>query len=381
MDHASTTPAGPLLGLRVVEFAGIGPGPFACMLLSDMGADVVRVDRPSAAQRDRSDVVGRGRKQVLLDLKQPDAVAQALRLLARADVLIEGFRPGVMERLGLGPDVVAQRNPRLIYGRMTGWGQHGPLAQAAGHDINYIALTGALAAIGEAGGEPVPPLNLVGDYGGGSLYLLVGILAALQEVRRSGRGQVVDAAICDGVLSLMSSHLSRVLRGDSLEQRGRNMLDGGAPYYASYVTADGQYIALGAIEPKFFGLLCEKLALPKHLWDAQQDRARWPQLRAAIAAAVLQRTRDAWCQLLEGSDACFAPVLTLTEAQQHPHVRARGGFVQVDGVTHTAPAPRFSRTPSAIQGPAPGCVTSVDALLDAWRGTSNSAAPCTACDA
>lgn len=366
MHTAMGKQSGPLHGIRVVEFAGLGPGPFACMLLSDMGAEVVRIDRPDVRLGNPLDIVGRGRKTVLMDLKRPEAVQQALELLTHADALVEGFRPGVMERLGLGPADVAARNPRLVYGRMTGWGQGGPLAQAAGHDINYIALSGALAAIGEKDGVPVPPLNLVGDYGGGSLYLVIGLLAALLEARTSGQGQVVDAAICDGVLSLMSNNQSHTLRGLYREERASNMLDGGAPYYAAYATADGHCVSLGPIEPRFFALMCDKLALPQTLWDAQHDRARWPALRQAMAAAIVRRTRDEWCQLLEGTDVCFAPVLTLQEAAAHPHMQARGGFVELEGVMHTAPAPRFDRTPSAIQGAAPSIATSVAELLKSW---------------
>lgn len=362
MDAAS----GPLCGLRVIEFAGIGPGPFACMLLADMGADVVRIDRPGAKPVDPLDIVNRGRRTVLLDLKDARSVAQVFDLLEHADALVEGFRPGVMERLGLGPEVVAARNPRLVYGRMTGWGQHGPLAEAAGHDINYISIAGALAAIGEKGGAPVPPLNLVGDYGGGSLYLVMGLLAALLEAQRSGRGQVVDAAICDGTLSLMSMNHSRTLRGLYREERGSNMLDGGAPYYGTYETADRLYVSLGPIEPKFFALLCSQLELPKDLWDAQNDRFRWPELRASIAAAIRMRARADWCLRLEGTDVCFAPVLTLSEAAHHPHIQARAGFVEVEGVAHVAPAPRFSRTPSGIQPSTASPVAAAD-LLAEWR--------------
>lgn len=367
MNATTPLPSGPLQGLRVIEFAGLGPGPFACMLLSDMGAEVIRIDRPGSGLDNPLDIVGRGRKTVLLDLKQPEAIAQALDLLEHADMLVEGFRPGVMERLGLGPVVVAARNPRLVYGRMTGWGQEGPLAQAAGHDINYIALSGALAAIGESESLPVPPLNLVGDYGGGSLYLVVGLLAALHEARQSGLGQVVDAAICDGVLSLMSNNQSHRLRGLYREERASNMLDGGAPYYSTYATADGQAVSLGPIEPKFFDLLCKKLGLPPALRDAQNDRQRWPELRQAIADVIAQRSREEWCRLLEGTDVCFAPVLTLQEAAEHPHNRARGGFIELDGVPHTAPAPRFSRTPSAIQTTAPASPLSVAELLATWE--------------
>lgn len=366
MHLTTSSPSGPLRGLRIIEFAGLGPGPFACMLLSDMGAEVVRIDRPGARPGNRLDIVGRGRKTVLLDLKQPGDVDQALDLLEHADALVEGFRPGVMERLGLGPEAVAARNPRLVYGRMTGWGQDGPLAQAAGHDINYIALSGALAAIGGREGLPVAPLNLVGDYGGGSLYLVAGLLAALLEARSSGQGQVVDAAICDGVLSLMSNNQSHTLRGLYRPERASNMLDGGAPYYSVYATADGAAVSLGPIEPQFFALLCEQLQLPQALWSAQHDRARWPALRQAIAAAIARRSRQEWCRLLEGTDVCFAPVLTLQEAADHPHIRARGGFVEVDGVPHTAPAPRFSRTPSAIQADAPSPPLAAADLLAAW---------------
>lgn len=363
---------GPLAGVRVVEFAGLGPGPFACMLLSDMGADVVRIDRPGAPPPDARDIVGRGRRTVLLDLKQPQAIGEALDLLEHADALVEGFRPGVMERLGLGPQDVARRNPRLVYGRMTGWGQDGPLAQAAGHDINYIAVAGALAAIGEPRRGPVPPLNLVGDYGGGSLYLVTGLLAALLHARATGEGQVVDAAICDGVLSLLANNQSHRLRGLYRDERGANMLDGGAPYYTTYETADGRHVAVGPIEPKFFALLCRELELPPELQDAQHDRSRWPTLRDAIASAFRRRTLAQWCERLEGGDSCFAPVLTLEEAQRHPHVRARGGFVEMDGVAHTAPAPRFSRTPAAIQSPPGGAPADTASVLAGWTARSPS---------
>jgi len=359
--------SGPLSGLRVVEFAGIGPGPFACMLLSDMGAEVIRIDRPGASATDATDIIGRGRRTVLLDLKEPSDHAQVLELLARADVLVEGFRPGVMERLGLAPETVRDRNAKIVYGRMTGWGQDGPLAQAAGHDINYISIVGALAAIGTASGGPVPPLNLAGDYGGGSLYLVMGILAAYIEAQRSGRGQVVDAAICDGALSLMSLFQKLTLQGDFREERGSNMLDGGAPYYTTYETSDGKWIALGPIEAKFFELLCDKVGLPQHLRGAQNDRSRWPALRDEFARIFKSRSRDAWCTLLEGTDVCFAPVLTLSEAARHPHHVARGNFVDVAGVPHVAPAPRFSRTPSAIQSRAMHEPVTVAGILKQWN--------------
>ena len=367
VHEANAAPTGPLAGLRVVEFASIGPGPFACMLLSDLGAEVVRIDRPDARLGDRLDIIGRGRRTVLLDLKKKGDVEQALDLLADADVLVEGLRPGVMERLGLGPEVVAARTPRLVYGRMTGWGQQGPLAHAAGHDINYISIAGALAAIGEEGRVPVPPLNLVGDYGGGSLYLVVGILAAVLEARSSGKGQVVDAAICDGAVSLMTLFQMQSLRGTHTERRGSNLLDGGAPFYSVYETADGGHVSVGPIEPKFFAMLCEKVGLPPELHDAQHDRSRWKALRQAMAACFRTRTRAQWCEMLEGTDACFAPVLPLSEAASHPHLRSRGAFVDVEGVPHTAPAPRFSRTPATIQGPAPSRAVAVDDVLQAWR--------------
>ncbi|MGE0097395.1 MAG: CaiB/BaiF CoA transferase family protein [Hydrogenophaga sp.] len=362
----SSTASGPLAGLRVVEFAGIGPGPFACMLLSDMGADVVTIDRPTRKLGDHNNITGRGRSVVLADLKDPAAREDVMALLEQADVLVEGFRPGVMERLGFGPDVVAARNPRLVYGRMTGWGQHGPLAQAAGHDLNYISIAGALHAIGPAGGAPVPPLNLVGDYGGGSLYLIVGILAALHEARRSGRGQVVDAAMSDGVISLMSNFVSHARRGLFKEERGSNGLDGGAPYYRTYETADGQYISVGSIEPQFFKDLCERVGLPASLHGSQLDRTRWPEMHAEFERIFRSKTRDEWVAQLEGTDVCFAPVLPLSEVPSHPHNLARQAFVDVEGVSHPAPAPRFSRTPSAIQGPTPATAVTAQAVRARW---------------
>ena len=362
----TSSASGPLAGLRVIEFAGIGPGPFACMLLSDMGADVVTVDRPGKKLGDKTNIAGRGRSVVLADLKDPAGREQVLQLLERADVLVEGFRPGVMERLGLGPDDLAARCPRLVYGRMTGWGQHGPLALAAGHDLNYIAITGALHAIGPAGGPPVPPLNLVGDYGGGSLYLIVGILAALQERQRSGRGQVVDAAMSDGVISLMSNFVAHSLRGLFKEQRGSNMLDGGAPYYGVYETADAKHVCIGPIEPQFFAEICERLDVAPALRGVQHDRTRWPELRAEFERIFKGRTRDEWAALLEGTDVCFAPVLPLSEAAGHPHNVARNAFVDVDGVKQPAPAPRFSRTPSAVQGPPPAGAIACTEVLARW---------------
>ena len=359
----SRATSGPLVGLRIVEFAGIGPGPFAAMLLADMGADVVRIDRPGAAERDKRDVIGRGRRNLVLDLKQRDGLEAALQLLDAADALIEGFRPGVMERLGLGPEAVLARNPRLVYGRVTGWGQSGPLAQAAGHDINYIALAGALGAIGP-GEKPVPPLNLVGDYGGGALYLLVGVLAGIIEAKRSGRGQVVDCAMCDGAASLLSIFFTLLARGQWEERRGSNLLDGGAPFYGTYECADGGFIALGALEPQFYETLCRLAGLEAPEFRERSDRKRWPHLRQKMQAVFKTRTRTEWCAILEGSDACFAPVLGLREASTHPHMAHRNSFVVCDGVLQPAPAPRFSRTPSAIP---PSSMSSPAEILALWR--------------
>ena len=357
--------SGPLAGLRVVEFAGIGPGPFAAMLLADMGADVVRIDRPGAAARDKRDVTGRGRRNLVLDLKQHDGVETALQLLDAADALIEGFRPGVMERLRLGPDAVLARNPRLVYGRVTGWGQSGPLAQAAGHDINYIARAGALGAIGPEE-KPVPPLNLVGDYGGGALYLVVGMLAAVIEAKRSGRGQVVDCAMCDGAASLLSIFFTLLARGQWQERRASNLLDGGAPFYGTYECADGGFVAVGALEPQFYETLCRLAGLDEPAFRERNDRKRWPELRQKMQAAFKTRTRAEWCAILEGSDACFAPVLGLREASTHPHMAHRESFVELDGVLQPAPAPRFSRTPSAIQA---SSVRSPAEILAHWRAS------------
>lgn len=343
-DHS-----GPLSGLRVVEFAAIGPVPFAAMLLVDMGADVVRVERPAAARLDRRDIVERGRRIVRIDLKSAQGVAMALDLVDRAEVLLEGFRPGVMERLGVGPEPVLRRNPRLVYGRMTGWGQTGPLAPAAGHDINYLALTGALHAIGEADRAPVPPLNLLGDFGGGAMYLVVGVLAALHEQRRSGRGQVVDAAIVDGTASLLTFIHAAMAHGEWRDERGSNPLDGGAPFYATYRCADGQYVAIGALEPQFHAQLLERLGLPPEEFAHRLDPATWPRLKELMRDAFATRTQRECRELLEGTDACFAPVLSLDAAAAHPQLAARGVFEAVDGVRCPAPAPRFSRTPSRLQ--------------------------------
>jgi len=359
---------GPLQGLRIIELAGIGPVPLCGMLLADLGADVVRIDRIEAsglgvAMAPRHDVNARGRRSVALDLKASAGREAALRLIDGADVLLEGLRPGATEKLGLGPADCQARNPRLVYGRMTGFGQTGPLAGAAGHDLNYIALSGVLHAIGGAGGKPVPPLNLVGDYGGGALYLAFGVMAALFERQRSGRGQVVDAAMVDGAASLAAIFYGLHAAGQWDAPRGENLLDGGAPFYDSYETADGRWVSLAALEPKFFAPLAQALGLDARFVQRQYDRRLWPEMRAAIAAAVRQRTRDAWCALLEGSDACFAPVLDFDEAPQHHHAHERGAFVDVGGVLQPAPAPRFDRTPAGHPRPAPEVGQHTEELL------------------
>jgi alpha-methylacyl-CoA racemase len=366
--RSSTRASGPLAGFRVVEFAGIGPGPFACMMLADMGAEVVTLDRVGARKNLKS-AAGRGRKVVELDLKDKAAITQVLDLLANADALIEGFRPGVMERLGLGPDVVQARNPRLVYGRMTGWGQEGPLAQAAGHDINYISVTGALAAIGTAE-TPVPPLNLVGDFGGGALYLVVGVLAALLESKQSGKGQVVDAAMCDGAASLMSMFFDMTAAGRWTEQRASNFLDGGAHFYGVYECACKGFISIGSIEPQFYALLRDLAGLSDTDFDAQMDREAWPVLKQKLVDVFKTKTRDEWRKIMEGTDICFAPVLTMKEAPEHPHMAARKTFVTRHGVTQPAPAPRFSRTPSAIRDAVTADIASLTREWQAEDGSS-----------
>ena len=367
MEHGTVMKQGPLAGLRVVEFAGLGPAPFACMLLADMGADVVLVDRRGARIADPLQIVNRGRTLIHADLKSAGDRDSVLQLIDQADVLVEGFRPGVMERLGLGPEETMSRNPRLIYARMTGWGQSGALAQTAGHDINYISLAGALAAIGTRE-RPVPPLNLVGDYAGGSLYLIVGVLAALHEARQSGHGQVVDAAITDGVINLMAHFLAQSQRGSFQERRESNMLDGGVPWYGVYATADGRYMSVGAIEPQFFSVFVDRLGLDEGCKSAQFERERWPVLRQAIADAFLSRTRAQWEQVFADSDACVAPVLALSEAMSHRHNLDRANFVSVDGVVHPAAAPRFSRTPSRPASAPPSQVTDIDQVRRRWSG-------------
>ncbi|MBF9071126.1 CaiB/BaiF CoA transferase family protein [Streptacidiphilus fuscans] len=361
---AQTTPrTGPLAGVRVVELAGLGPGPFAAMLLADLGADVVRVDRPGGAPLAGDpalDVTNRGKRSVVLDLKSADGVAQVLDLVERADLLIEGYRPGVAERLGVGPADCLARNPRLVYGRMTGWGQEGPLSQAAGHDIGYIATAGVLGLVGAADGPPAIPVNLVGDYAGGSLYLVVGLLAGLHHAGATGQGQVVDAAIVDGAAHLTSVLWGFMAGGRWQDRRGVNIIDGGAPFYAVYATADGRHMAVGALEPQFYAEFAKLLELPADA-PGQRDIGRWDELRALITERFATRTLADWQQVFEGTDACVAPVLNLHEAAEHPHLRARGSYAVHDGVPQPAPAPRFSGTPASVPRP--------PALPDAGRAS------------
>lgn len=361
------TRSGPLAGLRVVELAGMGPGPFCGMLFSDLGADVVRVDRASDARRPdaRPGVLGRGRRSIGIDLKQDIGLATLMRLVERANALFEGFRPGVAERLGCGPDACFARNPSLVYGRMTGWGQTGPWSNMAGHDINYIALSGALGAIGRAGAAPVPPLNLLGDFAGGGMLLAFGMLAALHEARESGRGQVVDASMVEGSALLTTVIHEMIGMGGWSRERGTNLIDGGAPYYDVYRTSDGEYVSLGSIEPQFFAELVRRLELDIDPSE-QSEREGWPALRSKIAKAVESRTRAEWDERLAGSDVCFAPVLHPTEAPHHPHNVARESFLEVGGITQPAPAPRFSRTPAAMPQPAPVAGEHTAEVLGDW---------------
>src|SRR5215469_673305 len=357
---------GPLAGIRIVEFQGIGPGPFAAMLLSDMGADGIRIDRKGGRVPHKTEITYRGRRSVALDMKKPEAVEAALKLIEKSDALLEGFRPGVMERLGVGPDVCLRRNPRLVYGRMTGWGQTGPLAHTAGHDINYIAISGALHAVGLAGGEPVVPLNLVGDFGGGGMLLAFGVVAAILRARSTGEGCVVDAAMTDGAAMLMSMMYGFYAAGHWQDARGTNLLDGGAPFYRTYRCADGRYIAVGALEPKFSAELLSRLGIgaDDDLRRRLYDPGAWPELRSRLGDLFRTRTRDEWSALLEGTDACAAPVLSLGEAPTHPHNVARGAFTEVAGLVQPAPAPRFSATPGGISGPAPEPGRDTGAILD-----------------
>lgn len=366
MTEVDAERSGPLAGIRVIELAGIGPGPHAATLLADLGADVLIVQRPGLLPPAgfTGDHTKRGRRVVEANLKDREQIERILGLVDRADVLIEGFRPGVAERLGIGPQQCQARNPRLIYGRMTGWGQEGPLSNTAGHDINYISLTGVLHAIGRAGERPVPPLNLVGDFGGGSMFLVMGVLAALVERATSGKGQIIDAAMVDGVLAL--SHMMWAFRGQNLwsDERGVNALDGGAPFYDTYETADGKYMAVGSIEPQFYALLLEGLDIDPADLPEQMDLAGWPQVKAIFAEKFATRTRDEWTEIFGGTDACVTPVLTFAEASDDAHIRARGSLIERDGVTQHAPAPRFSRTQPAVPSPPAREAVDIDTI---WR--------------
>ena len=363
---------GPLAGVRVIEVAGIGPGPFAAMMLSDMGAEVVRVDRAQAVHggdpnHPPADIMNRGRRSIGVDLKNPEGVETVLRLVESADALIEGFRPGVAERLGIGPEECLARNPALVYGRMTGWGQEGPYASAAGHDINYIALSGTLHSIGRAGGPPVPPLNLVGDFGGGGMLLAFGIACALVEASNSGQGQVVDAAMVDGAAVLATFIHGLTSMGMWQEERGTNLLDTGAHFYDVYETADGKYVSIGSIEPQFYAELLRLTGLDSDPDMAQQmNRTRWPELKERLAKVFLGKTRDEWCEIMEGTDVCFAPVLAPSEAPNHPHNVTRNTFVEVAGIRQPGPAPRFSRTPGSISRPPSHAGQHTDEVLSDW---------------
>jgi len=365
---------GPLHGVKVIEIAGIGPGPFCAMMLSDMGAEVVRIDRAQNVRggdpsKPSLDLLNRGRRNVGVDLKQAEGVELVLRLVAKSDALLEGFRPGVMERLGLGPDVCLARNPRLVYGRMTGWGQEGPMAQAAGHDINYIALAGALDPIGRRGEAPVPPLNLVGDFGGGGMLLAFGMACALLEAKTSGKGQVVDAAMVDGAAVLMNIFYGMRQAGFWSDERGTNLLDTGAHFYDVYETKDGKYVSIGSIEPQFYAELLQRTGLDKEKLPHQMDRTKWAELKERLRGIFKTKTRDEWCALMEGSDVCFAPVLSLGEAPEHPHIKARGTFVTVAGALQAAPAPRFSRTRPEISRPPAHPGQHTDDTLADWGFT------------
>ena len=339
---------GPLSGYRIIELAGIGPGPFCGMMLSDMGAEVIRVDRLVPGASAPKDVLQRNRRSIAVDLKSAAGVEAVLKLVEQSDALFEGFRPGVTERLGLGPDTCMARNPKLVYGRMTGWGQEGPLAQAAGHDINYIGLAGALHAIGRTGERPVPPLNLVGDFGGGGMLLAFGMVCALLEAQKSGAGQVVDAAMVDGTAALMAMFFSMSAQGVFRTERGTNLLDGGAHFYDTYTTSDGKEICLGSIEPQFYALLVEKAGLDPEQFAPQMNPTKWGELKQELTAVFATKTRAEWCEIMEGTDVCFAPVLSIEEAPHHPHAIARNSFLEVDGIMQQAPAPRFSRTAAEI---------------------------------
>lgn len=357
----------PLKGLRVLEFASIGPGPFCGMLLSDMGADVVRIDRPGVTPQGVGPVTGRGRRSVALDLKSTEGQETALALAAKADALFEGFRPGVMERNGLGPDEVHARNPRLVYGRMTGWGQTGPLSQAAGHDLNYIAISGALGSMGRAGEPPAPPLNLIGDYGGGAMFLTMGLLAGILQAKQTGRGQVIDAAMSDGSALLMALFHDLASFGLWRNERGTNLLDGSSPFYDTYECSDGEYISVGSIEPQFYAQLLQKTGLSGDpQFAAQFNTAEWPDMKQRLASIFKQKTRDEWCEVMEGTDVCFAPVLSLDEAPKHAHNVARDTFIDVAGQLQPGAAPRFRDVSHRPSGPAPDPGQHTDEIISEW---------------
>ncbi len=361
---------GVLAGVKIIELAGIGPAPLCCSLLADMGADVLRIDRnaPSglgSPRKTRTDLLRRGRASVAIDMKHPDGVATVLGLVEQADIIIDPFRPGVAERLGLGPDECLARNPKLVYGRMTGWGQDGSLNQAAGHDLNYIALTGVLHAIGNKD-MPQPPLNVVGDMGGGAMFLAMGVLAAVIEARQSGQGQVVDTAMTEGAAYLATGAFGALAAGDWVHERNSNILDGGAHFYRCYKTSDGKFVSIASIEAKFYAILLDKLGLDPANLPAQMDRPTWPDMAAKFEGLFAQKTRDEWCGIMEGTDICFAPVLTFDEAFEHSHAKTRGSFVEVDGVKQPVPAPRFSRTPSSIKSPPPEYGADTAAGLASW---------------
>jgi alpha-methylacyl-CoA racemase len=359
---------GPLLGVKIIEFAGIGPVPFAGMLLSDLGAEIVRIDRVGT-NNDLREAVNRGRSFIQVDLKDPDSVEQILDLSESADAIMEGFRPGVMERLGLGPEKMLERNPGLVYGRMTGWGQYGPLARSAGHDINYIAISGALAAIGTRN-APVPPLNLVGDYGGGALYLVMALLAAVIEAKSSQQGQVVDVAMCDGAASLMSMFSSRLGMGMWDETRSSNVVDGGAHFYNAYECADGKFISIGAIEPEFYALLRKLLGMKPAVSGTQEEKSTWPTQKKRFKEIFRKRSQAEWCQLLEATDACFAPVLTMSEAPAHPQYQARKSFIKRNGIEQPAPVPRYSRTVCEVRESEATC-RSLSEIVSSWRSRAS----------
>jgi len=354
---------GPLKGLRIIEIEGLGPAPFCGMMLADMGAEVISVTRKSDNADRRAQISERGKRSVAINLKSPEGVEAILKLCESADALIEGFRPGVAERLGIGPDDCMARNPKLVYGRMTGWGQTGPLAQVAGHDMNYISLSGAQHAIGRAGEKPVPPLNLVGDFGGGGMFLAFGLMCAIHEAGQSGKGQVVDVSMVEGSAALMHMMYSFKAMGAWEDKRGVNMLDTGAHYYDTYETSDGKYVSIGSIEPQFYALLIELAGLDKEEFAPQNDRAQWPALKEKLAAVMKSKTRDEWCAIMEGTDVCFAPILSMTEAPDHPHNKARNSFLEIDGVVQPAPAPKFSRTEPAVRSSASAAGSDTDEVL------------------